>query len=266
LKLISYSQELKTHYERCKKTDFGKTTLPFISREIKYLKSVKNIELKKNKSTNDLLTNNLSLIKNLKKRKFCKIYRYYFSKDKIEEKLMNQRIQKMKKELTEKQEFETKNYDYIFHKNYPPENETEYTQEIKNILKDKNIDKKENIDEIKKNFFEKKHDEYITKMGIEFEKGFSELNKKFQKEKEEQNLLIKKIMLKRQLKYFENDSKDNNEDKDEKNNNFYFSKKKISFKYGDNNRGNNENSIKSKLNSKIFRFTVRGNPYKTIII
>jgi hypothetical protein len=47
---------------------------------------------------------------------------------------------------------------------------------------------------------------------------------------------------------------------------FIFQKKKISFKYGDNNRGNNENSIKSKLNSKIFRFTVRGNPYKTIII
>ena len=84
---------------------------------------------------------------------------------------MNQQINKMRKELKEKQEKETNEFNDIFHKNYPPESETEYNNEINTILSKENLEKI-NYDKIKKNFLEKKHEEYINKMGVEFEKEF----------------------------------------------------------------------------------------------
>ena len=90
------------------------------------LKIVKNFELKKNKSMNNIANKQMGLLKfqGFKKRKFCKIYRYYSSKDKIAEKLMFQGVRKMARELKQKQDQETKEYNDIFHKDYPPENET----------------------------------------------------------------------------------------------------------------------------------------------
>ena len=144
---------------------------------MKRLKIIKNIELKKNKSVNDFLLNI-----NMKRRKknsnnLCKIYKYYYSKDKIAEKLLNQRIRKMKLELNEKHEKEKKEYNDIFHKNYPPENEKEYNNEIKDILYEIEKYKKENNKiemekyiKIKNDFFNKKHDEYIEKWGKNLKK------------------------------------------------------------------------------------------------
>lgn len=248
--------------------------MPFITREMKHLKLVKNIELKKNKSTSNIVNNKIENFKlNLKRRKFCKIYRYYFSKNKISEKLMNQQINKMRKELKEKQEKETNEFNDIFHKNYPPESETEYNNEINTILSKENLEKS-NYDKIKKNFLEKKHEEYINKMGVEFEKKFKILNQKFQKEKEEQNATVKRIILNYQIKEMEKNNinnngtnkNNNNLDINKKNNQLYFSQYQFYLKGDKENKKEKDDALKNKLCSKIFRFNARGNFYKTIII
>ena len=241
---------------------------------MKHLKLVKNIELKKNKSTSNIANNKIENFKlNLKKRKFCKIYRYYFSKNKISEKLMNQQINKMRKELKEKQEKETNEFNDIFHKNYPPESETEYNNEINTILSKENLEKI-NYDKIKKNFLEKKHEEYINKMSVEFEKEFKILNQKFQKEKEEQNATVKRIILNYQIKEMEKNNinnngtnkNNNNLDINKKNNQLYFSQYQFYLKGDKENKKEKDDALKNKLCSKIFRFNARGNFYKTIII
>lgn len=245
--------------------------MPFIAREMKRLKLVKNIELKKNKSTSNISSNNMEGINFLKKRHFCKIYRYYFSKSRIEERLMNQKIIKMRKELKEKHEKEQKEYNDIFHKNYPPENETEYNNEIKVILKNENITmekEKEKYEKIRQNFLTKKHDEYISKMGIEFEKGFNILNKRFKKENDEQNSAIKKIILNHQLKEIERNNIMKENKKKEKDNKkpFYFSQYMLNFRKEREHKKNKDKIVKNNLRSKIFTFYAGGNPYKTIIL
>ena len=93
IKIENRIQELKSHFERCRISETGKSTLPFISRELNRLKIMKKISLKKNKSTLNELSNDIDEIKHKNKQNnVCKIYRYYFSKNKIEEILMNQRI------------------------------------------------------------------------------------------------------------------------------------------------------------------------------
>jgi hypothetical protein len=46
---------------------------------------------------------------------------------------MYQGINKMIKELKEKQEKETKEFNDVFHKNYPPESETDYENQIQTL-------------------------------------------------------------------------------------------------------------------------------------
>ena len=228
------------------------------------LKIMKKITLKKNKSMLNELTDDIDEIKiRNKKRKLCKIYRYYFSKNKIEEILSNQRINKLKEELRKKHENEKNEYDINFHKKYPLENENEYNKELQELLKNEKM--KENFEIIKKKYLEKKHDEYITKMGIEFEKGFNILNQKFLKEKEEQNIKIKKIILNRRIKQIENIEAKNNINNRINNKHFYFSQFNINDK--DNKKDKKKENLKqSKLGSRIFSFSVRGELYNTIII
>ena len=201
----------------------------------------------------DFQLNNIEEKQNIKRRKFCKIYRYYFSKDKIDEILMNQKIKKLKQDLNEKQKKEKNEYNDTFHKNYPLENENDYIKEMKDIIKNEKV--KENLEKIKKNFLEKKHEEYINKMGIEFQKGFNILNKKFLKEKEEQNIKIKKIILNRQIKQFEKSNEKNKNNIDNKNNkkHFYFSQ--FNF-YGIEPYDNNENK-KEKEKEKTLKKKIR---------
>ena len=240
------------------------------------LKIVKNFELKKNKSMNNVANKQMGSLKfqGFKKKKFCKIYRYYSSKDKIAEKLMFQGVRKMARELKEKQDQETKEYNDIFHKDYPPENETEYENEIKNIFQ-KEKTEIENYEAMKKNYFKKRHDEYMNQMGIEFEKGFDKLSQKFKKETEEQNFVIRKIILNHQLKEIEkNNMKDNNKEreshytKDIDKNRFIFTKFQFYLNPDDRDKTNKNKDkiVVNKLCSKIFRFKDRGKVYKTIIV
>ena len=242
------------------------------------LKIVKNIELKKNKSMNNISNKQMEGLKfrELKRKRFCKIYRYYSSKDKLAEKLMYQGINKMVKELKEKQEKETKDFNDVFHKNYPPESETDYENQIQTLYQ-KEKTEIENYETIRKKFFRKKHYEYISKMGIEFEKGFDKLNQKFKKETEEQTFVIRKIILNHQLKEIEkNNMKDNNKNKEKDNDNkknvdnnrFYFSQFQFYLHQnnGNQNKKSKENKVMNKLSSKIFKFNNRGKIYKTIIL
>ena len=114
-------------------------------------------------------------------------------------------------------------------------------------------------------------------MGIEFEKGFDKLNQKFKKETEEQNFVIRKIILNHQLKEIEkNNMKDNNKNKEKDNDNkknvdnnrFYFSQFQfyLNQNNGNQNKKSKENKVMNKLSSKIFKFTNRGKIYKTIIL
>ena len=263
-------QELKSHFERCRISETGKSTLPFISRELNRLKIMKKISLKKNKSVLNELSSDIEEIKNKnKQRNVCKIYRYYFSKNKIEEILMNQRINKLREDLNKKQENEKNEYNITFHRKYPTENESEYKKELQELLKNEKI--KENLEKIRKKYLEKKHEEYIAKMGIEFEKGFNILNKKFKKEKKEQNIKIKKIILNKRIKQMEKtETKENFENKNN-NKHFYFSQYNFSsINEDDEKRRKKEKEIENlrrrKLGSRIFSFSVRGKLYKTIII
>ena len=231
---------------------------------------MKKISLKKNKSVLNELSSDIEEIKNKnKQRNVCKIYRYYFSKNKIEEILMNQRINKLREDLNKKQENEKNEYNITFHRKYPTENESEYKKELQELLKNEKI--KENLEKIRKKYLEKKHEEYIAKMGIEFEKGFNILNKKFKKEKEEQNIKIKKIILNKRIKQMEKtETKENFENKNN-NKHFYFSQYNFSsINEDDEKRRKKEKEIENlrrrKLGSRIFSFSVRGKLYKTIII
>ena len=111
-------------------------------------------------------------------------------------------------------------------------------------------------------------------MGVEFEKEFKILNQKFQKEKEEQNATVKRIILNYQIKEMEKNNinnngtnkNNNNLDINKKNNQLYFSQYQFYLKGDKENKKEKEDALKNKLCSKIFRFNARGNFYKTIII
>ena len=108
-------------------------------------------------------------------------------------------------------------------------------------------------------------------MGIEFEKGFNILNKKFIKEKEEQNIKIKKIILNRRIKQMEKtEAKDNFDNRNKNKQHFYFSQYNFSNIEDDEKRKKKEKELenlrKRKFGSRIFSFSVRGKLYKTIII
>ena len=236
------------------------------------LKIIKNIELGKNYSIGAV--NLKQKIKNCKdiKREIQKLYRYYFSKNKIEEKLMQQQISKMKKDLNKKQDEEKNNFKNNFFRKYPSENN--YTNEINNFIKEINKYKKENnINEAKKyekmknEFLNKKHDEYIQKMGDEYELALIKLKEKFKKEKREQKIKIRKIILNRKIGEMEKEEDKNINSMYNRryfvNGGFNLSQDNIYSYYNNFQFKDNE---KNRLSSKIFKFGGRGNPYKTIII
>ena len=233
------------------------------------LKIIKNIELRKN---NSLLNINMKeRIKNYqrKHRDLQKIYRYYFSKNKIEAKLLNQQISKMKNDLNKKQYEEKNNYINDFYRNYPSEDD--YNKQIKNFMEKINKYKKENklnevkkYEEMKDNFLNKKHNEYLEKMGIEYEEGLNKLKEKFRNENEEQRLKIKKIILNKKIGEIEKQNNLFNNKRYGGNDELNISQDNIySFYYG-NNFLKEDN--KNRLCSKVFKFGGRGNPYRTIII
>ena len=206
-----------------------------------------------------------------------KIYRYYFSKNKIEEKLLNQQISKMKKELNKKQDEEKTNFKNDFFRKYPSENN--YINEINNFEKEINKYKKENnINEAKKcekmkdEFLNKKHDEYLQKMGDEYELALEKLKEKFKKENREHKVKIRKIILNKKIGEMEKEEDKNiNSMNSMMYNRRYFghggfnlSQDNIYSLY--NNFQLKDINNKNRLSSKIFRFGGRGNPYKTIII
>ena len=73
---------MKSHFDRCKMSITGKSTLPFITREMNRLKIVKNIELKKNKSMNNISNKQMEGLKfrELKRKRFCKILADYYNR------------------------------------------------------------------------------------------------------------------------------------------------------------------------------------------
>ena len=243
---------------------------------MKRLKIIKNIELRKN---NSIITINLNeKIKNSKekKRDLEKIYRYYFSKNKIKEKLIYQKISLMKKNLNKKHNEEKTNFRIDFYRKYP--SESNYNNELSNFLKEinknkykvdnvKNEDK--NYNDIKNEFLNKKHEEYIQKMGLEYEKELNKLNEKFKQENDEQKSIIRRLILNHKISEMEKQDVKKNTIYNRKNNkNEYFnlSQDNIqSYFYKNNNQKDNKDN-NNKLCSKIFKFGGIGSPYKTILI
>lgn len=251
------------------------TSLPFIAREIKRLKIIKNIEMKKSNSMIDI---NIEKLKSSKESKFNlqKIYKYYFSKPRIREMLMNQKISSKRKKLRNKQIEEKNTFFNNFYRNYPPE--SNYKKEIKEFDKEINKFKNENntnemkrSQKLKEEFLVTKHDEYLSKMGEDYEKELEKLKVKFNKEKEELNLKIREIILNHKIREMEMEKQNNKNDKDNqeyKKNRFNFSQDDL-YKYNNNaNYNNNYNNImnSNKLASKIFKFGGENQPYKTILI
>ena len=234
------------------------------------LKIIKNIEFKKSNSLNAI---NLKQIKcKEKSRDIQKIYRYYFSKNKIEEKLMQQQIKKMKNELNKKQNEEKNNFKNDFFRKYPSENNyikeiNEFVKEIDKYKKENNIKEAEKYEEMKKKFLEEKHDEYLKNMRVEYEQALVKLKEKFKKENHEQKATIRKLILNHKIGEIEKENENENNKYNAYNrSNFYDGKFNLSqdniYSLYDFNNGFNKN----KLCSKIFKFGGKGNPYKTIII
>lgn len=243
---------------------------------MKRLKIIKNIELRKN---NSIITINLNeKIKNSKekKRDLEKIYRYYFSKNKIKEKLIYQKISLMKKNLNKKHNEEKTNFRIDFYRKYP--SESNYNNELSNFLKEINKNKykvdnvtneDKNYNDIKNEFLNKKHEEYIQKMGLEYEKELNKLNEKFKQENDEQKSIIRRLILNHKISEMEKQDVKKNTIYNRKNNkNEYFnlSQDNIqSYFYKNNNQKDNKDN-NNKLCSKIFKFGGIGSPYKTILI
>lgn len=277
---------MEGHYERCQKKDISITSLPFIEREMKRLKIIKNIEFKKSNSIKNIYTG--KKFKDIKKTKnnFRKLYNKYFSKNRIQEILVNQQISLMKKELNKKQNEEETNFSNEFYKKYPLEND--HNNEISNYFEEINKNKKQNMlieekkyEEMKKQFLEKKHEEYMAKMGAQFEKEFDKLKKKFKKEKDEQKIQIRNIILNHNIKMMEqlNDKNNNlcnnrygenlrfNLSQDNLNEKFYNTAKNNLINDGNKKENNDNSNFKiNKLSSKVFRFGGNEKPFTTILI
>ena len=252
------------------------SSLPFITREIRRLKVIKNIEMKKSNSLNNI---NIEKLKNSKESKFNlqKIYKYYFSKPRIREMLMNQKISTMRKSLYNKQTEEKIAFFNNFYRNYPPESNynkeiKEFDEEINKYKKENNINEIKNIQNLKEEFLAKKHDEYLAKMREDYEKELENLKIKFKEENEEQNVKIREIILNHKIKEMEmekQNNKYNKENRGYKRNKFNLSQDAF-YKYNNNNAkyiNNNNNILNSnKLSSKEFRFGGENKPYKTILI
>ena len=181
---------------------------------------------------------------------------------------MKQKIWIMRSELKKKQKSEEKNFNDLFYSKYPKEeDEISKSKEINNYLS--KIDKLKKINDennLKKceneleSFKNKIHDSYIEKMGIAYNKEFSILQNKFDKENEEQKLKIKKLVF--------NKSVNDLEKKEEKRlinkkifNGFegYFNKEKEGGKKDNIFPGN-------RTNSWIFKFYDKKKSFKTIIV
>ena len=236
------------------------------------LKIIKNIEFRKSNSLNAI---NLKQKKcKEKNRDIQKIYRYYFSKNRIEEKLMQQQITKMKNELNKKQNEEKNDFKNDFFRKYPSENNytkeiNEFVKEINKYRKENNIKEAEKYEEMKKKFLEEKHDEYLKNMGEEYEQALVKLREKFKKENHEQKVTIRKLILNHKIGEIEKENGNGNEKikynaynrRNFFNGKFNLSQDNIYSLFGFNNEIN-----KNRLCSKIFKFGGKGNPYKTIII
>ena len=232
------------------------------------LKIIKNIEFRKSNSLNEI---------NLKQKKYKeksrdiqKLYRYYYSKKNLDEKLMKQKITKMKNDLNKKQNEEKNDFKNDFFRKYPSENN--YTNEISDFVKEINKYKKENnikeakkYEEMKKKFLEEKHDEYLKNMGEEYEQALVKLNEKFKKENHEQKMKIRKIILNHKIGEIEKENENNN------NNNKFIIYNRRFFIDGKSNLSQDNiyglyDINKNGLCSKVFKFGGKGNPYKTVII
>ena len=233
---------------------------------------MKNIEFRKNNSLNAInLKKNIKICKE-KKREIHKIYSYYFSKNRIDQKLMQQQINKLKNELNKKQNDERNDFKNDFFRKYP--SESNYIKEINNFIKEINKCKKENnlkeakkYEEMKKKFLEEKHEEYLKNMGEEYEQALIKLDEKFKKENHEQKKEIKKIILEHKIKEIEKENEENN-NKNTIYNRRNIDNEKVNFSQDNIYSLNDKNNdIKENtLCSKIFKFGGNGNPYKTIII
>ena len=255
------------------------SSLPFITREIRRLKVIKNIEMKKSNSMNNI---NIEKLKNSKESKFNlqKIYKYYFSKPRIREMLMNQKISTMRKNLHNKQLEEQNTFFNNFYRKYPPESNynkeiKEFDEEINKYKNENNINEMKISQEMKEKFLANKHDEYLSKMREDYEKELEKLKEKFKEERDEQNIKIREIILNHKIREMEmekQNSKYNKENRGYKRNKFNLSQDEF-YKYYNNNNANyinnnkNNNILNSnKLASKEFRFGGENKPYKTVLI
>lgn len=192
---------------------------------------------------------------------------------------MQQQISKMKKELNAKQYEEKNNFKNNFFRKYPSENNyaneiSNFTQKIKQYKKENNINKAIKYEGMKEKFLKEKHDEYIEKMGMDYEKALEDLKEKFKKENLEQKRKIRKFILNRKIRELEKE-KDKNMNNTSYNSEFTnnrvfnLSQDNI-FRFYNNIQNNNNYELKENnkngLCSKIFKFGGGENPYKTIII
>ena len=239
---------------------------------MKRLRIIKNIELQKSNSLSNLsMSEKLGSNRDKNNKSLQKIYNYYSSKSKIKEKLIYQKILLMKKELKKKQNEEKNIFKYNFYKKYPPEN-FYANNEINYYLKEINRSKMENdlselrkFEKMKNEILKKKHEEYMKKMGMDYENELMKLKEKFRREQEEQTFTIKKIILNHRLGEIENQKEDKT---------MHIIKPKgvhpanYLYKYYYSNRNNEKNkkTTTNRLSSKIFSFGVGGNLYKTILI
>ena len=255
------------------------SSLPFITREIRRLKVIKNIEMKKSNSMNNI---NIEKLKNSKESKFNlqKIYKYYFSKPRIREMLMNQKISTMRKNLHNRQLEEQNTFFNNFYRKYPPESNynkeiKEFDEEINKYKNENNINEMKISQDMKEKFLVNKHDEYLAKMGEDYEKELEKLKVKFKEERDEQNIKIREIILNHKIREMEmekQNNKYNKENRGYKRNKFNLSQDEF-YKYYNNNNANyinnnkNNNILNSNnLASKEFRFGGENKPYKTVLI
>ena len=243
---------------------------------MRHLKIIKNLNLKKSNSLIEIY-NTREKIKNCCKRKNLRlnnIYRYYFSKNQIQAKLLKQQISKMNEDLLQKQKKEKKLFRDEFFRKYPMEENYEneknnFTMQIIKYKKEQNMDEAKKCEEEKEKFLNQKHDEYIDKLGIEYEKALEKLKEKFDKEQKEQKLQIKRIVLNFQVKEIENQEQKTSTAFNKKNRNFggyYFFNKDNDIGNLNNEDNPDINNNENYLRSRVFKFGVNGNPYQTILI